>query len=219
MADNSPYFMFGLSAQYPVTPNVELGLFVINGYSYLSSPNDAPSYGTRLDWKPTDELRVIQNLYYGPDQSQTDVRFWRFFSDSIVEWQHDRITLGAAYDIGTEAAAELPGHPRTFWTSAAVFGAWKVSGPWTLSLRPELYWDRNARLTGSEQLLKAVTSTVDYRIRRTAHTGILRLEYRYDESTGRQGGFFKDGELVSGVPGLTREQHLILLSVVWAFDR
>jgi hypothetical protein len=44
------------------------------------------------------------------------------------------------------------------------------------------------------------------------------LEYRFDESTGSQGGFFKDGNLPSGGPQLTAAQHLLMFSVLWTFD-
>jgi len=47
---------------------------------------------------------------------------------------------------------------------------------------------------------------------------LLRLEYRYDESTGAGGGFFSGGEVSPGVIGLVPEQHLLLLSAIWAFD-
>lgn len=221
MADNSPYFMFGLEARYPVNDALNLGLYVINGYSYLSHPNDQPSYGTQALWKPAPRWTVTQNLYYGPDQSNTDPRFWRLFSDTIVEWKRDAVTLAASYDIGTESAAELPGHPRTFWTAGSLWARWNVSGPWSLAVRPELYWDRNGRITGSEQLLKAVTTTGEYRYDRRDwfQSMLFRLEYRYDESTGAGGGFFDGGQVSPGVIGLTRAQHLAIFSIVWSFDR
>jgi len=219
MADNAPYFMFGLSAAYSVSDTLHLGLYVINGYNYLSHINDQPSYGTQVVWKPATYLTVTENLYYGPDQSNTALEFWRFFSDSIVEWKNGPLTFAAAYDIGTENAAEQMGHPRTFWTGGALYARWNVSGPWSVALRPEFYWDRNGRITGSEQLLKAVTTTLEYKWSHAWQSALLRLEYRYDESTGAGGGFFKGGEILPGVIGLAREQHLLLFSIVWSLDR
>lgn len=219
MADNAPYFLFGVGATYPVDPSLQVGFYVINGYNYLSHPNDQPSYGTQIAWKPTDRLTLTQNIYYGPDQSNTDLSFWRVFSDSIIEWREGPVTVAAAFDVGTENAAELPGHPRAFWTAAALFARWNLAGPWSLAVRPELYWDRNGRISGAEQLLKAVTTTVEYRWDVSCQTLLLRLEHRYDESTGRDGGFFTRGEVAPGVIGLTREQQLLLVSVVWFFDR
>ncbi|GIW54644.1 MAG: hypothetical protein KatS3mg082_1048 [Nitrospiraceae bacterium] len=218
MADNAPYFMFGLGAQYPVNERLRLGLYAINGYNYLAHPNDHLSYGMQAVYHLTANLIVTENLYYGPDQSATDLRFWRFFSDSIVEWKRDRVTLAVSYDIGTEEAAEAAGHPRTFWTAAAAFARWNVTGPWSVAVRPELYWDRNGRMTGSEQFIKAVTATLDHSLRLGPHTALLRLEYRFDESTGAGGGFFKRGEMAPGVIGLTGSQHLAIAALIWSFD-
>jgi len=218
MNDFAPYFMFGLGATYPVRDDLNLGLYVINGYNYLSHPNDQPSYGTNWVWKPTTRLTLTQNLYYGPDQGNTALEFWRAFADNILEWKGDRLTLAVAYDIGTEKAGEQAEHPRTFWTGGALFARWHLTGPWSLGVRPAFYWDRNGRMTGAEQLLKAVTATVEHRLIFSGQTTVTRLEYRYDESTGPGGGFFKGGELRPGVIGLTREQHLLLLSIIWSFD-
>lgn len=219
MADNAPYFMFGVGARYPVSSAVTLGLYVINGYAYLNTTNHQPSYGTQIVWKPASGWTLTQNLYYGPDQSNTALEFWRLFSDSILEWKQDSLTLALSYDIGTENAAEQPGHPRTFWTGGAFFARWNVQGPWSFAFRPEFYWDRNGRITGSEQLLKAVTATLEYRLHWSWQMAVARVEYRYDESTGPGGGFFRGGETAHGVIGLTPGQQLLLFSVIWSLDR
>lgn len=218
MADNAPYFVFGLGATYPVNESWQLGFYVINGYNYLSHINNQPSYGMQAVWKPSTRLTLTENLYYGPDQSNTAMEFWRFFSDSIIEWKDGPFTFAAVYDIGTESAADLPGHPRTFWTAGALYAHWNVSGPWSVALRPELYWDRNGRITGSEQFIKAITSTLEYRWCIGLHTLLGRLEHRYDESSGTRGGFFTGDVIGPGKIGLTPGQHLVLFSVMWFFD-
>ena len=216
IADNSPYLLFGLAGRYPINEALTVALYVINGYSYLSHPNNQPSYGSQVTWKAAPRITVTENLYYGPDQADTALKFWRFFSDSIVEWRGDRLTLALVYDFGTENAAEEAGNPRTFWTGSAFFARLNVSGPWSIAVRPEVYWDRNGRISGSEQLLKAITSTVEYKQSYGKQTVITRFEHRYDESTGSGGGFFKDSH--TGVSGLARDQHLLILAIIWAFD-
>ncbi len=219
MADNAPYFVFGLAATYPVNEATQVGFYIINGYNYLSHINNQPSYGMQVAWKPTTRLTLTENLYYGPDQSNTAVEFWRFFSDSIIEWKDGPFTFAATYDVGTENAAELPGQPRTFWTAGALYAHWNVSGPWSVALRPEFYWDRNARITGSEQFIAAVTTTLEYRISFTHHTTLARLEHRYDDSRGPEGGFFKGDFTGPGMIGLTPRQHLLLFSLIWFIDQ
>jgi hypothetical protein len=219
MADNAPYYMFGLGVTYRVDEAWQTGFYVINGYHYLSHINNQPSYGAQLQWNPASRMTVTQNLYYGPDQSATAIEFWRFFSDSIIEWRDGPLTLATSYDIGTENAAELPGYPRTFWTGGALYASWTISAPWRVSLRPEFYWDRNGRLTGSEQLLKAITTTLEYKWAHPWHPALLRLEYRYDESTGIAGGFFRDQTPPVNAPMLVKDQQLLLFSIVWSADR
>ena len=93
----------------------------------------------------------------------------------------------------------------------------QVGGPKD-ARRPELYWDRNGRLTGSEQFIKAVTTTLEYKFPYLWTNTIARLEYRYDESRGASGGFYKGGEVAPGVIGLTPAQHLLIAALIWTFD-
>lgn len=219
IADYSPYMMFGVNASYPINDRVSVAAYVINEYFHLSRSNDLPSYGGQVAWKATPRLTLKQTLYYGPDQGDTSMEFWRLFSDSIAEWKGEDVTVGLAYDVGTERVAGQPGNPRSFWMGGALFTRWHVAGPWSVAVRPEFYWDRNGRLTGFEQFVKAVTTTLEYKVPLPAwNQATFRLEHRYDESTGPGGGFFKGGEIRPGVIGLTPGQHLLLFALFWTFD-
>lgn len=218
MADNTPYMMFGVKASYPASDDFTTTLFVINDYYHLAHPNDQPSYGAQLVWKPASQITVTNTLYYGPSQTSTSLEFWRLYSNNNLEWKGDDLTVALSYDFGTENMAGRPDSPRAIVTAAAVFSRWNFSGPWSVGVRPEFYWDRNGRWTGNEQFVKAMTTTLEYKYPFGWTNTALRLEHRYDESTGVQGGFFKRGEVRSGVPGLTREQHLLILALLWTFD-
>ncbi|MGH7167698.1 MAG: outer membrane beta-barrel protein [Nitrospiraceae bacterium] len=218
ISENSPYAMFGVSARYPFSHEWAAAFYVINGYAYLSRPNDLPSYGGQVQWTPTPRVTVTQNVYFGPDQNNTAIRFWRLFSDSNVQWKNEDVTVALSYDVGTEDFAGDPNHPRTFWMGSALFTRWHVAGPWSVAVRPEFYWDRNGRLTGSQQLLVATTSTLEYRLVFRKLTGLLRVEYRFDQSSGPGGGFFRGGEIAPGVIGLNQNQHILIFGLVWSFD-
>ena len=73
-------------------------------------------------------------------------------------------------------------------------------------------------MTGSEQLIRAVTTTLEYRVPYKWTNAIMRLEYRYDESTGAGGGFFKGNEIAPGVIGLTPAQHMVIAGLIVTFD-
>lgn len=218
LADNTPYMMFGISAKYPVNDKLTVTAFVINRYYHLAYTNDQPSYGGQWSYKATPRLTLTQTLYAGPDQTTTSMEFWRVYGNHIVEWKGEDLTLALSYDIGTEAVANRPGHPRAFVTGANVVARWHVSGPWAVAVRPELYWDRNGRWTGHEQFVKAMTTTLEYKAPYGWTNTTVRLEHRWDESTGAGGGFFRHGEAQPGVPSLTPNQHLLLLGILWTFD-
>jgi hypothetical protein len=218
IADYSPYMMFGVNAKYPVNERLSVAAFVINGYFHLAHQNDQPSYGAQWSYRMTPRLTATQTIYWGPDQSNTSLEFWRLYGNHIMEWKGDDLTLAASYDVGTETMANQPGHPRTFVMGGNVVARWHIAGPWSVAVRPELFWDRNGRWTGAEQFVKSVTSTVEYKVPYRWTNTIVRLEYRYDESTGAGGGFFRRGEISPGVIGLTPAQHVLLLGLMWTFD-
>jgi hypothetical protein len=215
--DYTPYLMFGINASYSFNDRWTGSAFIINEYFHLTNTNNQPSYGAQLTYKPSEQWTVKETLYYGPDQSNTSWQFWRLFSDSIVEWRRHPMTIAFEYQIGTEEMA-TPGTPRVFWTAAQLPVHWIINGPWSATIRPELYWDRNGRLTGAQQFIQAITTTLEYKLPYLWTNTIARLEYRYDESRGPRGGFYKGGEVTPGVIGLTPAQHLLIFALIWTFD-
>ena len=218
IADYTPYMMFGVNARYPVNDRLTVAAFVINRYFHLAYTVTQPSYGGQWAYKLTPRLTATQTLYWGPDQTSASLEFWRLYGNHILEWKSDEVTIAASYDIGTENIAHRPGSPRAFVMGGNMVVKWHVTGPWYVALRPEFYWDRNGRWTGAEQFARAMTSTLEYRFRYQWMNTVVRLEHRYDESTGVGGGFFRSGESSPGVVRLTPGQHLLLLGALLMFD-
>lgn len=218
IADNTPYMMFGVNAAYPVNDRLTVTTFVINRYYHLAYTVAQPSYGGKWSYALTPRLTAMQTLYWGPDQTDASVEFWRLYGNHILEWKGDEVTVAASYDAGTENIADQPGSPRAFVMGGNVMVKWHVAGPWSVALRPEFYWDRNGRWTGAEQFVKAITSTIEYKLPYRWTNTMLRVEHRYDESTGVGGGFFRRGEISSGVFGLAPSQHLVVFGLLCVFD-
>ncbi len=216
-ADYTPYLMFGVNASYPFNKKLTGTLYVISGYWHLAHANNVPSFGGQLAYKTTERLTLKETLLYGPHQPDTSLEFWRFFSDSIAEWKGERVTVAFEYQVGTERVA-ISGNPRAFWTAAQLPVHWALNKRWSVTVRPEFYWDPDSRLTGFEQFIKAFTTTLEYRIPYRRTNTILRLEYRYDDSRGKGEGFFKDGGVQPGVVGLTPTQHLLIFGFIWTLD-
>jgi len=216
-ADYTPYLMFGVNASYPFTKKITLTGFVINDYFHLAHPNNVPSFGGQLSYTATEHLNFKETLLYGPHQSDASLDFWRFFSDSILEWKKERFTTAFEYQFGTEKV-NAPGTPRALWMSAQLPFHRVIRGPWSATLRPEFAWDRDGRWTGSKQTIKALTTTVEYRVPYWKTNTIARLEYRVDDSRGSGGGFFRGAEISPGVTALVPTQQLLAFGMIFTFD-
>lgn len=126
--------------------------------------------------------------------------------------------MAFVYDIGTEDAIPQAGGQRSFWTGSAIFSQWRFTKDWAVGLRPELYYDPDGTMTGARQFIKGVTTTLDYKMRYAWTSTLFRLEYRFNNSTGPQEGFYTGGQNASGVIGLTPSQNLLFFSILWSFD-
>jgi hypothetical protein len=217
-ADFTPYLMLGVNASYPFNEKLTGTIFVINGYWHLAKANSVPSSGGQLAYKASPRVMVKETVLFGPHQSNTSFKFWRFLSDSIVERKGDRVTFAFEYITSWERV-DAPGRPRALMMSGQLPVRWALNERWSVAVRPELFWDRNGRWTLAKQTVKAVTTTLEYRIPYRQTNTILRLEHRWDDSRGPEGGFFRGAEIQPGVVGLTPTQHLLIFGLMFTFDR
>jgi len=216
-ADFTPYLMMGVNASYPFNGKLTGTLFAITGYWHLANANSVPSSGGQLAYKPNSAVTLKQTVLAGPHQSDTSFKFWRFLTDTIGEYKTNRATYGLEYIFSEESVA-VPGSPRALMMASQLPMHWALNKRWGLTIRPEVFWDRNGRWTLARQTVKAVTSTLEYRIPYPRGNAIVRLEHRYDDSRGPDGGFFRGAEIQPGIVGLTPTQHLLILGVVFTLD-
>ena len=216
-ADFTPYLMMGVNAQYPLTGRLTGTLFLVNGYWHLAHANNVPSSGGQLAYKPTNRLTLKQTILYGPHQTDTALEFWRFLSDSIVEHKGGRATVAFEYIYSSERV-NAPGNPRALMMTGQMPVHLTLTQRWSATVRPEFFWDRDGRWTLASQTVKAITTTLEYRIPYRQTNAILRLEHRYDDSRGPEGGFFRRAEVQPGVDGLTPTQHLLIFGLIFTFD-
>ncbi len=218
-ADFTPYFMLGVNASYPFTNKLAATFFVLNGYWHLANANSVPSWGGQLALKATDHWTVKETVLVGPHQSDTAFEFWRLLSDSIVEWKREPFTAAFEYQGATEKVSVPAGlEPQASWMSAQLPMHWAFTKHWAGTVRPEVAWDSDGRWTGFPQTVKAVTSTIEYRVFIRHAIAIFRVEHRFDDSRGSDGGFFYGREIAPGVVGLTPSQHLLVFAAIFTFD-
>jgi len=212
--DYVPYFNWGLQATYPFGGSLNGSLLVVNGYDYLASPNSVPSYGFQLNWGATEDAGLRQNFYYGPDQGDTALEYWRFLSNTIGAWRLGDVVLAGSLGIGSEKQADVVGNPRFDWAWLTAWVRWQPNETWQFAVRPEYFSDLDGLMTSARQEVFAFTGALEYRLS-PIDMNVLsaRLEYRFDRSTGPDGGFFEGDNNV-----LVPNQHLVIASVMLLFD-
>ncbi len=212
--DNVPYFQWGVAAMYPVEGAVTAGLMVVSGWDYLTTPNSVPSYGARLHWDVSEHAWLRGNVFYGPEQAETSLDFWRLVVEGISEVGLGDFQLVGNLGWGRERQGAIPGNPNYQWSWGALWLNWKPNGgPWSVGLRPEFFRDDDGLLTSSRQSITAVTAALRYQFTTRRHLLQLRAEYRFDRSTGPDGGFFEGANNV-----LVPEQHLFMVALNYRFD-
>ena len=217
-ADFTPYFMMGANASYPFTKKLTSTFFVVNGYWHLARANNVPSWGGQAAYAANPRVTIKETVLLGPHQTNKSFKYWRSLSDTIIERKTDRLTFAFEYIYSGETVA-APGNPLALMMAAQLPLHWTINKRWGLTVRPEVFWDRDGRWTLTRQTVKAVTTTLEYRVPYEHSSAILRLEHRYDDSRGPDGGFFRGAELRPGVIGLTPTQHLLIFGLIFAFDR
>jgi hypothetical protein len=216
-ADYTPYLMLGVNATYPVTDRVTATFAVVNGYWHLGHANDAPNVAGQIVVKPAPRTTVKQTVLYGSHQANTALEFWRVLSDTIVEHKRGPVNAAFEYQIGAETV-DVARQPRALWMAAQAPVHWQVRRPWSVSVRPELAWDRDGRWIGAPQSVTALTTTLEYRSSHAPLGAIVRVEHRVDRSQGVAGGFFRSSGPEAS-DSLTPVQNLLTIAVIVTVDR
>jgi hypothetical protein len=216
-ADFTPYFMMGVNTSYPFSEKLTGTFFLINGYWHLAKANNVLSSGGQLAYKVNPRVTVKETVLFGPHQSNTSFKFWRFLSDTIVERKTDQVTFAFEYTASWERV-NAPGRPSALMMSSQFPVRWILNDRWSVAVRPEVFWDRDGRWTLFRQTVKALTTTLEYRLPYQWTNTVFRLEHRFDDSRGRGGGFFRGREESPGVISLTPSQHLLIFALIFTFD-
>ena len=133
---------------------------------------------------------------------------------AIGQWRIGDFVLIGNLGWGTEKQALLAGTPRQDWAWGALWVNWQPPGlPWSAGLRPEFFRDEEGLQSGARQTVGAVTAALQYRLESIRWNVLsVRAEYRFDRSTGPDGGFYRGAS-----DELVPEQHLFILAVNWHF--
>lgn len=207
-----PYFQWGVNATYPLSGRVETSLLVVSGWDYLAAPNGLPSFGFQVTWETARERHLRLTLYYGPEQEQTALDLWRLVGEFGGVHRFGHFAVAAKLGYGSEKQADVAGNPRYHWVWGSAWFRWQALDWLRLALRPEFFSDPDGLAAGTRQEIGAIATAVNARIPWRHNDIHLRVEYRFDRSTGPEGGFYQGPDNV-----LVPNQNLLIAALNWRF--
>ena len=193
-----PYYLAGLRLSMPLSNNIGMRLWLLNGWQQIHDQNKSKSLAIGLDWRPTPELDVVSNIFLGDERSELRPDFrTRFLKDLYVTWRprkHFRVATCIYYGIQQVASG---GNAR--WFQANITARQRIAEGILLNVRAEYFHDpemvmitalNSDRFTGG-----SIGTCLDVRL---FHKTILRLDVRRFASPDRifqqDAGKFRSGE-------------------------
>lgn len=87
VSSNTPWYFNGARIQAFWTDRLKTELWLVNGWQSYGRYADAPGVGGQVLWRPSGNVSVVSNLYYGADTLGTPDRK-RVHSDSAIMWKY-----------------------------------------------------------------------------------------------------------------------------------
>lgn len=150
-AENSPYFESGAKLTY-ITDNGKwlISGLALNGWQRITrvSGNSLMSWGTQLQFKPSDKVLLNYSTFIGTDKPDS-ARLLRVFHNFYgVFTLTDKLGITIGFDIGTEEKTPS-GDETNVWYSPVGILKYTISDSWAIAGRVEHYNDENGVIISS----------------------------------------------------------------------
>jgi hypothetical protein len=175
-----PFTHTGLMIGYPVSDKVSATFYVVNGWDNFDDEGSSKTLGLSIGVTPVEQLSAIVNLMNGREVDlQTGVNSNRSLIDvvsTIRPVKNLALVVNADYGVQSDSA---PDGDDAKWYGVAAMGKYDFSDLFSLALRAEYFKDDDGARTLTEQAVKEITVTPEFRI---AKNLLVRPEYRHDWS-------------------------------------
>ena len=145
LAENSPYFEAGAKLTY-ITDNGKWTIsgMALNGWQRITrlSGNSLMSWGTQLQFKPSDKVLLNYSTFIGtdkPDSARLSRLFHNFFGVFTIS---NKVELTLGFDIGTEEKTPNANSNNTWYAPVAIL-KYTINNKWAIAGRAEHYNDKN----------------------------------------------------------------------------
>ena len=199
-----PFTHTGVRAAYAFSPRVSGTLMVVNGWDNARDNNREKSVGAQLALTPSPAISVLFSMMWGPERTGNNSDP-RTILDGVAIWKpREGLTIGVNGDWGSEQGAAGGGGDAR-WSGLAGYVRVARATGCALTLRGEVFEDRDGVRTGVDQTLAELTLSPEKRL---GEHMIVRADLRVDHSN--HDVFEEDG-------GTRDTQATILLNALYSF--
>ena len=147
LAENSPYFLSGLRANYPLNPKNELAAYLLTGWQRIAPQkgNSLPSFGGQWIHKPNDKSKINWSFFIGSDNPDS-TRKWRYFNNLFWQFEKGNWACTVGLDVGLEQK-EIKSKSFYAWYSPVIITQYTFNKKWHSAIRIERYSDPNRVIT------------------------------------------------------------------------
>lgn len=181
LAENSPYFLTGAKLTFNPNQKWEIAGLIINGWQRIQrlQGNSLPSFGTQINYKPTEKTTFNWSTFFGTDDPDTTRRM-RYFNNFYGQFQlSERLGLITGFDIATQQRAKNSSL-YDLWFSPVIIGQFRINQNWKTAIRAEYYQDETGIIipTGTTNGFKTTGLSLNFDYSPTQNI-ICRLEGRW----------------------------------------
>lgn len=179
VADNSPYFETGIILSYTSANSKWLfSLLALNGWQRIQrvEGNSLLSWGTQVQYRPTEKLILNYSSFIGTDKPDTARRIRHYHNCYAIITLNKNIAFTLGFDYGQE---QVPGNQWNNWIAPVVLVQASLSPQWSITARGEGFRDPGQILISSPVprgfRVAGTSLNLDRKIGKNI---LLRLEHR-----------------------------------------
>ncbi len=140
-----PYYLAGVKLAIPFNDKWNVYLYLLNGWQQIEDQNNAKSFATQVEYRPTLKHLINWNTYVGDERSfsQPNLRM-RYFTD--IYWLYKVSSkfnfISCVYGGLQEYLNNQPTNSKVnYWWQANASGKWNLNEHHSLSFRLEYFND------------------------------------------------------------------------------
>lgn len=165
-AENSPYFLTGIQANYPIDEKNDLSFHIHTGWQRIvpQKANSLPSFGWQWVHSFNDDNKFNWSVWIGSDYPDSTRRM-RYFNNLYYRGKNKKWAYTFGFDLGLEQKNSHLGGV-SFWYSPVGIVQYSFTPKWRAAFRAERYADRHRVIvkpsSGEMAILNSQSLTIDF---------------------------------------------------------